>query len=112
MFTERCLRDKSGVRLEPIERDRLEAVIGELRTLAPRRTVVRAGETIDQSTLLVEGIMSRYIDDRHGVRQLVPVHVPGDFVDLHAYRSVRRTNLTSGCPSWRRRRSSDLAEER
>ncbi|NIJ34053.1 Crp/Fnr family transcriptional regulator [Sphingomonas oligoaromativorans] len=85
MFTERFLRDKSGVSLEPAERDRLEAAISEIQTLAPRRTVVRAGEPIDQSTLLVEGIMSRYIDDRHGLRQLVAVHLPGDFVDLHAY---------------------------
>ncbi|XHR99033.1 hypothetical protein ACFB49_06270 [Sphingomonas sp. DBB INV C78] len=29
--------------------------------------------------------MSRYIDDRNGLRQLVAVHVPGDFVDLHAF---------------------------
>lgn len=35
--------------------------------------------------LLTEGIMSRYIDDRNGLRQLVAIHVPGDFVDLHAY---------------------------
>jgi CRP-like cAMP-binding protein len=47
--------------------------------------VVRAGEVLEQSTLLVEGMMSRHIDDRTGLRQLVAVHVPGDFVDLHAY---------------------------
>lgn len=85
MFTERFLRDRKGVHLQPDERERLEAAISEVRTLAPRTTLVRAGEALRQSALLVEGIMSRYIDDRNGLRQLVAVHVPGDFVDLHAY---------------------------
>lgn len=85
MFTDRFLRDKRGVRLEPQERLRLEAAIGEVRTLAPRTTIVRAGERLHHSMLLLEGFMSRYIDDRDGLRQLVAVQVPGDFVDLHAY---------------------------
>lgn len=29
--------------------------------------------------------MCRYLDDRKGERQLIAVHVPGDFVDLHGY---------------------------
>ena len=85
MFTERFLRDKRGVSLELGERERLEAAIIEIQTVEPRKTIARAGEPLQQSTLLIEGIMSRYIDDRHGLRQLVAVHVPGDFVDLHAY---------------------------
>jgi len=40
---------------------------------------------LHQSILLIEGIMSRHIDDRDGLRQLVAVHVPGDFVDLHGF---------------------------
>jgi len=85
MFTERFLRDKRGVHLERDERDRLEASITEIQLVEPRKTIVRAGEVLQQSTLLVEGIMSRHIDDRHGLRQLVAVHMPGDFVDLHAF---------------------------
>lgn len=85
MFTERFLRDKRGVSLDFDERERLEAAISEIQTVEPRKTLARAGECLQQSTLLLEGIMSRYIDDRHGLRQLVAVHVPGDFVDLHAY---------------------------
>ncbi|MDX3885837.1 MAG: Crp/Fnr family transcriptional regulator [Sphingomonas sp.] len=85
MFTERFLRDKRGVSLEVDERERLEAAIVEVQTVEPRKTIARAGESLQQSTLLLEGIMSRYIDDRRGLRQLVAVHVPGDFVDLHAY---------------------------
>lgn len=79
------MRDKRGVALEPEERALLEGSITEVRSLEPRTTLVRAGDVLHQSTLLVEGILSRYIDDRNGLRQLVAVHVPGDFVDLHGY---------------------------
>lgn len=85
MFTDRFLRNKHAVSLDPIERNRLEKAVSEIRNLEPRTVFVRAGQRLEQSTLLLEGIMSRYIDDRRGLRQLVGVHFPGDFVDLHAF---------------------------
>lgn len=85
MYTERFLRNRRGVQLEPAERARLEASISEVRTVEARKVIVRAGEPLHQSTLLVDGFLSRHIDDNQGMRQLVAVHVPGDFVDLHAY---------------------------
>jgi len=71
--------------LSPRERERLEGGIVEVRALEARQIIVRAGTPLRHSMLLIEGIMSRYIDDRNGLRQLVAIHVPGDFVDLHAY---------------------------
>jgi CRP-like cAMP-binding protein len=85
MFTDRFLRDRKIVHLDPDERARLEGAISAVHTLPPRKTIIRAGEHLEQSTLLIEGIMSRYIDDRNGLRQLVAIHVPGDFVDLHSF---------------------------
>lgn len=85
MFTDRFLRYKRGISLAANERLRLEGAIDEVRTLEARQIVIRAGVALHESTLLVEGFMSRYIDDRNGLRQLVAIHVPGDFVDLHAY---------------------------
>ena len=85
MFTDRFLANRRGVALTAEERALLESAISEVRTLEPRTTVVRAGEAIGISTLLVDGMMSRYIDDQKGLRQLVAVHVAGEFVDLHAY---------------------------
>lgn len=85
MFTERFLRDKRGARLTAMERARLEGAISEVKTFRPRRTIARAGEPLNQSTLLIDGFMCRYLDDRMGLRQLVAIHVPGDFLDLHAY---------------------------
>lgn len=85
MFTERFLRDKRGASLTADERARIEAAISEVKTFGPRKIVARAGEPLNQSTLLLEGIMSRYLDDRNGLRQLVAIHYPGDFLDLHAF---------------------------
>ena len=85
MFTERFLRDKRGATLDPNERGRIEAAITEVKTFGPRKIVARAGEPLTNSTLLLEGIMSRYLDDRNGLRKLVDIHFPGDFLDLHAF---------------------------
>jgi CRP-like cAMP-binding protein len=73
------------VTIDPEERELLEGGFTNVRTLPSRTTIVTAGERLSQSTLLIEGYMCRYIDDHEGHRQLVAIHVPGDFVDLHAY---------------------------
>jgi CRP-like cAMP-binding protein len=85
MFTDRFLRGRRSARLDEAECARLEAAITEVRIVEPRVRLVRAGETLSHSTLLAEGFVCRYIDDRNGLRQLVAFHVPGDFVDLHGY---------------------------
>jgi len=63
----------------------LERSVSAIRDLPTRRTLVRAGEPVAESTLLLEGILCRYMDDRAGHRQLVAIHIPGDFVDLHGF---------------------------
>lgn len=85
MFIDRFLRGRRGAQLDEAERARLEAAITEVRTFEPRARLVRAGEHLTHSTLLIEGFLCRFIDDRRGLRQLVAFHVPGDFVDLHGY---------------------------
>lgn len=82
---DRFLVNRRGVALSAAERALLENAVSETRTFGARHTIIRAGETVGVSTMLVEGIVSRFIDDRHGLRQLVAVHAAGEFVDLHAY---------------------------
>ena len=88
MLTGRFLRNRRGVALTEAERTALENAISEVRDLPARTTLVRAQEPVHVSTMLVDGYMSRYIDDRKGLRQLVGLHVPGDFVDLHSFPMV------------------------
>ncbi len=85
MVMERFLKNNRRHGLTQEERKALEGAVSEIKTLAPRKTIVRARETLHQSIFLVDGTMSRYIDDTNGVRQFVSIHFAGDFVDLHAY---------------------------
>ena len=63
----------------------LEQAAGEVRPVPPRTLLVEKGDVVSNSTYLVDGFMCRYMDDRQGQRQLIAVHIPGDFVDLHGY---------------------------
>lgn len=84
MHTSNVLRNRTA-ELSDAERHVLEAAVSETRTIAAGEIVVRQGTPVGVSTLLVQGLMTRHVDAKDGRRHLVAVHVPGDFVDLHAY---------------------------
>jgi CRP-like cAMP-binding protein len=67
----------------------IRAAMLEPRDVAARTTIIRAGDLLKTSTLLLEGMMCRYKDLRNGERQITEVHVAGDFVDLHSF-SLKR----------------------
>jgi len=46
------------------------------------RYLVREGATTDQSMALVSGLAYRHKFTAEGARQIVSIHIPGDFVDL------------------------------
>jgi CRP-like cAMP-binding protein len=85
MITDLFLRDRRGISLSDAERQGLDRSITDIRKLSAHATFRRAGEVSSESALLLEGFMSRYIDDHKGRRQLVGIHVPGEFVDLHTF---------------------------
>ena len=53
------------------------------------RIVVREGQQMDYSTILLSGIAARRKDMRNGRRQYTELHVPGDFTDLHSFTLKR-----------------------
>ena len=89
MLTERFLLGRARDALSEEERRLLEDSITTVQELPARHTMMRRGELVNTSALLIEGFMCRYLDDRDGYRQLVSVHVPGDFVDLHGFPMKR-----------------------
>jgi CRP-like cAMP-binding protein len=89
MISEKFLMGRGRHELSDEEKQVIEDSIATVRTEPARKQIVRAGERIETSTLLLEGFICRYMDDREGQRQLVAVHVPGDFVDLHAFPMKR-----------------------
>ncbi|MCJ8157539.1 Crp/Fnr family transcriptional regulator [Sphingomonas sp. LaA6.9] len=81
LFLQRRRRE----RLSEEEKRALEDAVAEIRVLPARHVLVHQGDTVTRSTMLIEGLMCRYMDGRDGHRQLVALHVPGDFVDLHGF---------------------------
>lgn len=62
----------------------LRDCIGTVRTVRARETVIRNGQELNESTLLLDGWLARTKDLRGGERQLLELHLPGDFADLHS----------------------------
>lgn len=85
LFVQHVLKSRRGAELTDAERAIVQAAVADVRHFDARQTLVESGERVHYSTLLLDGLMSRHVDGRDGVRQLVAVQVPGDFVDLHAY---------------------------
>lgn len=71
--------------MTPEDERLLEDAVGTVRDIPSRQIVARTGELVRVCTYLIDGFMCRYMDDHEGYRQLVAIHVPGDFVDLHGY---------------------------
>src|SRR3954454_23798804 len=76
-----CARDVVG----EAEEEMLRGSICRIGEGAPGQPLVRAHVTLSESILLFEGLACRYKDLSGGERQIMELHVPGDFVDLHGF---------------------------
>lgn len=63
----------------------MASTISEVVSYRPDRDIVREHQLAEQSNLLIEGWACRYITLSDGRRQIVALHLPGDFVDLHSF---------------------------
>lgn len=63
----------------------LRASVAEVKEVGQGKMLVKAGVTLSVCTLLVEGFVCRYKDLADGQRQIMEIHVPGDFLDLHSF---------------------------
>lgn len=67
----------------------LDDSIANVRVFSARQVITRRGERLRSSRLLLEGFVYRSVDDRQGQRQIVELHVPGDFIDLDGFQLKR-----------------------
>jgi CRP-like cAMP-binding protein len=67
------------------EKAALAGIVAETRVHPDGDILLRAGRPTEFSTLLVEGMLGRAFNMVDGKRQIVAVHVAGDFVDLHSF---------------------------
>jgi CRP-like cAMP-binding protein len=71
--------------LSEAEKEALERISTRTRTCRFGDVIVRQDEHLSESTVLVDGFAGRAKMLRNGRRQIVAVHVAGDFVDLHSF---------------------------
>ncbi len=67
------------------EEEALRAALQGPFVHAAEQVIVRRGERLNSSILLLDGLLARYKDLSNGQRQITHLHVPGDFADLHGY---------------------------
>ncbi len=71
------------------EEQAIRGAVSEIRDYPADRTFIKAGEELDHSSLLLEGIACRHKDLKDGQRQITELHVAGDFADLHSFTLKR-----------------------
>jgi CRP-like cAMP-binding protein len=70
------------VRLDPEDRAAIHALPVQLKTMEPAAYMVREGEMIDHCVLLLSGFAYRHKITGPGQRQIMSIHMPGEFLDL------------------------------
>lgn len=89
MIEELLLKLRKRDVVSDAEEEALRGTIAEIEQIPARKTVLRRGELLNRSVLLIDGLMCRYKDLRDGQRQITALHVPGDFLDLHGFTLKR-----------------------
>jgi CRP-like cAMP-binding protein len=71
--------------LSSVEVDALQNAIGREERIAPRQTLVEAGEKPPIAFVLIRGMAYRFQLISDGRRHILSLMLPGDFFDLHSY---------------------------
>lgn len=67
--------------IDESDRNALLALPYRLHSAEPGAYLVREGERPERSCLIISGLAFRHKVTLEGARQIVGVHIPGDFVD-------------------------------
>ena len=63
--------------------------VAETRKIPADQILIRSGQELSSSSLLLDGWMARSKDLAGGERQVTELHVAGDFADLHGFTLKR-----------------------
>jgi CRP-like cAMP-binding protein len=89
MITAHLKKLKLRVAITGDEERVIRGLAAETRQVRADDMLVRAGEKLDTSILLLDGWLARSKDLPSGDRQIQEIHVPGDFADLHGFTLKR-----------------------
>jgi len=71
--------------LSAAESDAVRNLPSHIREYARGEDIAREGTSPSESAVMLTGMSFRYRALANGTRQIISLHVPGDFVDLHSY---------------------------
>jgi CRP-like cAMP-binding protein len=89
MITVHLKKLRQRTEISPEEERAIRDAVAETRQVAADQLVVRSGEELSSSLLLLDGWMARSKDLTGGERQVTELHVAGDFPDLHGFTLKR-----------------------
>jgi len=76
---------RKRVNLSREEEEAIRGCMSETRDIRADATIIRRGQELNESLMLLSGWLGRARDLADGQRQFSAVHVPGDFADLHGF---------------------------
>lgn len=77
------------IELSPEEERAIRDSVAETRRVAADQILIRTGQELNSSLLILEGWLARSKDLAGGERQVTELHVAGDFADLHGFTLKR-----------------------
>ena len=89
MITVHLKKLRRRIEISSEEERAIRSAVAEVRQVRADEMVVRSGEDLNSSILLIDGWMARSKDLAGGERQVTELHVAGDFADLHGYTLKR-----------------------
>lgn len=84
MIDHLLLKLRARDEISAVEEAALRGAVSDVKEISSDKTFIRAGQELSESTLLLDGLLCRYKDLREGQRQIMELHVAGDFADLHS----------------------------
>lgn len=85
MIEAHLLKLRAREQVSAAEEKALRELVSGTRRVPAHKTIIRQGEELSISLLLLEGWLGRTKDVLRGQRQILELHVPGDFADLHSF---------------------------
>lgn len=89
MITVHLRKLRRRIEISSEEERAIRGLVSETRRHRPDELVVRAGEELNVSLMLLDGWLARCKDLPGGERQVTELHVAGDFADLHGFTLKR-----------------------
>jgi CRP-like cAMP-binding protein len=80
---------RQRIEISSDEEGTILSAVTETRNVPADQILIRAGEELNSSLMLLDGWLARSKDLSGGERQVTQLHVPGDFADLHGFTLKR-----------------------